>query len=63
MDVPNYTDINLAKWPGPVIGYDLKQIHQINLIDATKHGDTKTQTAQGCKASFYLGEDALALKK
>ena len=55
--------LDLAKWPGPVIAYYLKQVARQKLLEVAIQGDTKTQKEQGCEASFFLGEDALLHNK
>jgi lipoprotein NlpI len=50
------TQLNLTRWPGPVVGLYLGQITPQALIAAAQDPDPTTQRERQCEAYFYVGE-------
>jgi tetratricopeptide (TPR) repeat protein len=51
--------IDMAKWPGPVIRLYLGQLTPEAVLAAAVDPDSETQKGQVCEANFYTGELAL----
>jgi lipoprotein NlpI len=51
--------INMTKWPAPVIRLFLGQMTLAAVLAAAEDPDAKTKRGQVCEANFYLGELAL----
>jgi lipoprotein NlpI len=55
----NAAQLNLTRWPGPVIGLFLGQITPEALVAAAQDPDPTTQRERQCEAYFYAGEHFL----
>lgn len=52
-----------VKWPAPVAKYYLGRLTADGLFAAAEDKDTVVQTQHRCAASFYIGEELLAMKR
>ena len=52
-------ELNLTRWPGPVIALFLGQLTVPALLESTRDPDPTTQRERQCEASFYAGEHLL----
>jgi tetratricopeptide (TPR) repeat protein len=53
------TQIDMTKWPAPVIRLYLGSLTAAELLAAAQNADVKTMNGQVCEANFYTGELAL----
>jgi lipoprotein NlpI len=53
------TQLNLTRWPGPVVALYLGQITPEALVAAAQDPDPNTQRERQCEAYFYAGEHFL----
>jgi tetratricopeptide (TPR) repeat protein len=53
------TQIDMTKWPAPIIRLYLGQLTPEDLLAAANDPDAKTKNGQVCEANFYSGELAL----
>jgi lipoprotein NlpI len=53
------SQINMTKWPAPVIRLFLGQTTPVAVLAAAEDADANTKRGQVCEANFYLGELAL----
>jgi len=52
-------NVDLAKWPGPVIRYYQGEISKGALLEAAADAEPPTAKDQACEAAFYIGESDL----
>jgi lipoprotein NlpI len=53
------TQLDMTKWPAPVVRLFLGEIKQDAVLAAAGDSDSKKQKDQVCDANFYIGEMAL----
>jgi lipoprotein NlpI len=53
------SQINMTKWPAPIIRLFLGQTTPAAVLAAADDPDPKTKRGQACEANFYVGEAAL----
>jgi lipoprotein NlpI len=53
-------EVDMERWPGPVILYYQGQLSVDEVLEAATDPDPKTANAQSCEAAFYIGEHDLA---
>jgi lipoprotein NlpI len=53
------TQIDMTKWPAPIMRLYLGQMTAAQVLDAARNPNAKTEAGQVCEANFYTGELAL----
>jgi lipoprotein NlpI len=51
--------LNMARWPGPVIGLYVGQMRPESLLEAARDPDPTMQRERQCEAYFYVGQELL----
>lgn len=53
------TQIDMARWPAPIVRLYLGQMTAAQVFDAARDSDAQTQAGHVCEANFYAGQIAL----
>jgi lipoprotein NlpI len=51
--------LEMAKWPGPVVRLLMGELPPQQTLDAAEHADPRIRNEQVCEANFYTGQLAL----